>query len=154
MPFIAQLNVRETARGGPLFDARSGDLHSFNYRLDQTGAIVIAVTLEKEAETCDLINFGIAAVRHLAFRWTQRYPLPGEKSDLLLDRSGTRAFPIDHAEEVTAFEYSVVRGEVVVANDLSWQKGARSILPTRRVRRNEVRDRQVVGSNGLPNFDQ
>jgi hypothetical protein len=151
---IAKLNVRQTTFGSALFDSRSRDFHTFDYRLDEARSVFESVTVEKKSKSSDLVNFGMASVVDLGFWWTEWYPLPREKSDLFLDRSGTSGLPVNHSQKMTAPKDSVVRGEIMVTNDLASPKSSWSVLPMHNVGRNEVRDRAMVGSNGLSDLDQ
>jgi hypothetical protein len=114
---VAKCYVGESTRGCALFDTRPRDLYAFDNRSDQSGTIFVAVAVEKESKSRDLIGPGITAVSHFSPRRAQRRPFPREKCDFFFDRSRTSAFPIDHAKELTSLEYGVVRGEIVVADD-------------------------------------
>jgi hypothetical protein len=55
---------------------------------------------------------------------------------------------------MSASKDSVVRGEVVMTDDLSWRECSWSVLPMNHVGRNEVRDGTMVVGNRLSNLDQ
>ena len=153
MALVSKLDERKSALVRPLFNTGTRYLNAIDDCIDESVTVLVRVTVKQEAHSRDFIYSDIKTALNLAQWWTEWYPLPSEKRDLLLNSSRTCSLPINNATKVTSFEDSVVGSEVMMTNDLTRLKRTWTILPLCFFRRDEAGNGAVIGRYGFSNFD-